>query len=366
MVDLGERIDAAQRHLAVAVGARRREQQAVDGVEVEGVAVVALARDPVVAVGLGPRPLEVVERGPQDRPAPRREAPGQLVPEAGLARRGQPVDAHPQPAAAPPEDEPDDLIDDGLAAAPPGGASAAARSRPSRTTAPSATTVAHRPRASAVAHRAPGVARVCARSRSAGDAGRGRRPWIASCDTAPDGSRRARPPDRRGVPADGGVPPAVRAGEQPVLRQVPVRGRPGAARPRWPSASPPLVPTGTEVLAGLELGGVPVATALVAGDRAARGVRAQGGQGLRHRPLAEGADIDGRRVLVVEDVITTGGQVVLSTGDLRERGAIVDTSCASSTAPGATTRRWPRRASRSGPCSPPPTSTGPTTRRPDA
>ena len=31
------------------------------------------------------------------------------------------------------------------------------------------------------------------------------------------------------------------------------------------------------------------------------------------------------RVLVVEDVITTGGQVVLSTGDLRERGAVVDT-----------------------------------------
>jgi orotate phosphoribosyltransferase len=39
--------------------------------------------------------------------------------------------------------------------------------------------------------------------------------------------------------------------------------------------------------------------------------------------LAEGADIDGKRVLVVEDVITTGGQVVSSTADLRQRGAIV-------------------------------------------
>lgn len=29
-------------------------------------------------------------------------------------------------------------------------------------------------------------------------------------------------------------------------------------------------------------------------------------------------------MLVVEDVITTGGQVVLSTRELRERGAIVD------------------------------------------
>ena len=35
--------------------------------------------------------------------------------------------------------------------------------------------------------------------------------------------------------------------------------------------------------------------------------------------LAEGAGIDGRRVLVVEDVITTGGQVVRSTDQLERR-----------------------------------------------
>lgn len=40
--------------------------------------------------------------------------------------------------------------------------------------------------------------------------------------------------------------------------------------------------------------------------------------------VPEGAEIAGRRVLVVEDVITTGGQVVQSSEDLRERGAIVD------------------------------------------
>ena len=40
--------------------------------------------------------------------------------------------------------------------------------------------------------------------------------------------------------------------------------------------------------------------------------------------LAEGADIEGRRVTVVEDVITTGGQVVISTNQLRELGAKVD------------------------------------------
>jgi orotate phosphoribosyltransferase len=41
--------------------------------------------------------------------------------------------------------------------------------------------------------------------------------------------------------------------------------------------------------------------------------------------LAEGGDIEGLRLLVVEDVISTGGQVLQSTADLRERGAKVDT-----------------------------------------
>lgn len=87
----------------------------------------------------------------------------------------------------------------------------------------------------------------------------------------------------------------------------------------------PLIPDGTEVLGGLELGGVPVATALaLTSGLPATFVRKEAKTYGTAR-LAEGADIDGRRVLVVEDIITTGGQVVLSTGDLRERGAVVDT-----------------------------------------
>jgi orotate phosphoribosyltransferase len=39
--------------------------------------------------------------------------------------------------------------------------------------------------------------------------------------------------------------------------------------------------------------------------------------------LAEGGEVAGRRLLVVEDVITSGGQVVLSTQDLRAAGAQV-------------------------------------------
>lgn len=39
--------------------------------------------------------------------------------------------------------------------------------------------------------------------------------------------------------------------------------------------------------------------------------------------LAEGSSLEGRRV-VVEDVVTSGGEVVVSTMELRARGAVVD------------------------------------------
>jgi orotate phosphoribosyltransferase len=82
-----------------------------------------------------------------------------------------------------------------------------------------------------------------------------------------------------------------------------------------------LVPDGTEVLAGLEMGGIAVVTALArhAGLPCAFVRKAPKPYGTRR--LAEGADIEGRHVLVVEDVVTSGGQVVISTGELRARGA---------------------------------------------
>jgi orotate phosphoribosyltransferase len=85
----------------------------------------------------------------------------------------------------------------------------------------------------------------------------------------------------------------------------------------------PLVPKETEVLAGLELGGVPLAVALgqVTGLPTAFVRKAAKPYGTRK--VAEGADVEGRRVLVIEDVVTSGGQVVASTGDLRALGADV-------------------------------------------
>lgn len=87
----------------------------------------------------------------------------------------------------------------------------------------------------------------------------------------------------------------------------------------------PLIPKGTEVLAGLELGGVPIATALSfeTGLPAAfvRKERKTYGTCL----IAEGASVDGRSVCIVEDVITTGGAVLDSVQELRDSGAQLDT-----------------------------------------
>jgi orotate phosphoribosyltransferase len=85
-----------------------------------------------------------------------------------------------------------------------------------------------------------------------------------------------------------------------------------------------LVPAETEFLAGLELGGVPLAVMLgqVTGLPVLFVRKAAKEYGTSK--LAEGQEFAGRRVTVVEDVVTSGGQVVTSCGDLRDRGAIVD------------------------------------------
>ncbi|HLG91694.1 MAG TPA: orotate phosphoribosyltransferase [Acidimicrobiales bacterium] len=83
------------------------------------------------------------------------------------------------------------------------------------------------------------------------------------------------------------------------------------------------LPAGTEVVAGLELGGVPLATVVsqLTGLPAAFVRKAAKPYGTCQ--LAEGAPVEGRRVAVVEDVVTTGGQVVASCLELAAAGARV-------------------------------------------
>lgn len=90
-------------------------------------------------------------------------------------------------------------------------------------------------------------------------------------------------------------------------------------------AMAPLVPADTDALAGLELGGIPIVTMLsqVTGLPALFVRKEAKSYGTCR--LAEGGEVDGRRLTVVEDVVTTGGQVLLSCADLRARGAVVET-----------------------------------------
>jgi orotate phosphoribosyltransferase len=82
-----------------------------------------------------------------------------------------------------------------------------------------------------------------------------------------------------------------------------------------------LLPGELDALAGLELGGIPLATVLsqVTGLPALF-VRKQA-KDYGTRRLAEGGEVAGRRLAVVEDVVTTGGQLIASCTALRERGA---------------------------------------------
>jgi orotate phosphoribosyltransferase len=89
------------------------------------------------------------------------------------------------------------------------------------------------------------------------------------------------------------------------------------------AAMVPLIPEGTEVLAGLEMGGIPVVTALGRHTGLPCAFVRKEAKSYGTCRLAEGADIEGRRITIVEDVVTTGGQIVLSTNDLRALGAII-------------------------------------------
>jgi orotate phosphoribosyltransferase len=82
-----------------------------------------------------------------------------------------------------------------------------------------------------------------------------------------------------------------------------------------------LLPTDTQVLAGLELGGVPIATAMsLASGLPAVFVR-KAAKRYGTRRAVEGPDVAGRRVTIVEDVVTTGGAVADAAGLLRAEGA---------------------------------------------
>lgn len=86
----------------------------------------------------------------------------------------------------------------------------------------------------------------------------------------------------------------------------------------------PLVPANTQVLAGLELGGVPVATALSLSTGFPQIFVRKARKAYGTKRLAEGPEFAGKRVTIIEDIITTGGAVIDAVKELRADGAVVN------------------------------------------
>lgn len=87
----------------------------------------------------------------------------------------------------------------------------------------------------------------------------------------------------------------------------------------------PLVPEGADLLGGLELGGIPLVTALSSLTGVGALFVRKEAKAYGTAKIAEGPQFSGRRVTLVEDVITTGGAVRAATLALRDMGAVVDT-----------------------------------------
>lgn len=86
----------------------------------------------------------------------------------------------------------------------------------------------------------------------------------------------------------------------------------------------PMVDKSADGLAALEMGGIPVGTAIsLASGLPCLYVRKEA-KSYGTCQLAEGFPVAGKKLVVVEDVVTTGGQIVKSVNDLRGLGAEID------------------------------------------
>jgi len=94
---------------------------------------------------------------------------------------------------------------------------------------------------------------------------------------------------------------------------------------RIASAMAALLPSGVDALAGLEMGGIPLATMLSQETGLPALFVRKKAKDYGTCKLAEGGEVQGKRLAVIEDVVTSGGQILLSTKDLRDLGASIET-----------------------------------------
>ncbi|MCL2040061.1 MAG: orotate phosphoribosyltransferase [Bacteroidetes bacterium] len=80
---------------------------------------------------------------------------------------------------------------------------------------------------------------------------------------------------------------------------------------------------GYDFLAGLEVGGIPIATALGINMNIPMVFVRKNAKEYGTAKLVEGPDIKNKKLLIVEDVVTSGGQIIKSVQYLRNEGALI-------------------------------------------
>ena len=82
----------------------------------------------------------------------------------------------------------------------------------------------------------------------------------------------------------------------------------------------PLIPPGTDILAGLEMGGIPVVTALSHATKLPAAYIRKEAKTYGTAKYAEGPSLVGKNVLIIEDVVSSGGAILDALAMLREDG----------------------------------------------
>ena len=85
-----------------------------------------------------------------------------------------------------------------------------------------------------------------------------------------------------------------------------------------------LIPKDTEILGALEMGGIPIATLLSLKSGLSVCFIRKKAKEYGTKNIAEGLDFKAKKMLLVEDVVTSGGQIILSANELRASGAIIE------------------------------------------
>lgn len=89
-----------------------------------------------------------------------------------------------------------------------------------------------------------------------------------------------------------------------------------------------LIPPGVDAFAGLEMGGIPIATVLSQVTGIPTLFIRKKAKEYGTRKLAEGGEVHNRNIMIVEDIITSAGQTRESAKELRNSGAhIVGVLC---------------------------------------